>query len=165
MRETAGEVYVIGNVLEASEISLKENHIDIYKSLSAPATVTQIEELRIKCFSGTALPSDLVDLYKWHNGQSGSGPFNPKDNRTFLPIADVIDSWTFLNDPMEDILEPISKSWIPLLHNGAGDYLMLETQGNNEGKILAYWHDDIARSIEWNSLCEWVDNLLCVVQS
>jgi len=44
---------------------------------------------------------------------------------------------------MEDIAEPLSKPWIPILYNGAGDYVMYESEGSNKCKLICYLHDDV----------------------
>lgn len=47
-----------------------------------------------------------------------------------------------------------------MLYNGAGDYLMYEAKGHNKGKLLAYWHDDERRNVEYQSLREWAQQVL-----
>ena len=144
------------NELETLEILLKNNFKDVYDSLQPGASEKQIAKLVEICLRGNSIPDDLFILYRWHDGQTGYGSLNQNDNRTFMPIKEVIDTWSFLNDPMEDICEPISKSWLPITDNGGGDHLVYETEGTNKGKILAYWHDDECRSVEYNSLKEWI---------
>ena len=58
---------------------------------------------------------------------------------------------------MEDILEPISKEWIPIPYNGAGDYLMYDL---SQGSILCYWHDNESRPVQSKNLTEWLLDIL-----
>jgi cell wall assembly regulator SMI1 len=162
---TIREAIMLEDILEKIDVSLKENFTEVYDSLMPGATEIQLNLLEKKCFGGNTVPEDLKLLYKWHNGQTGYCSLNQDDNRTFLPIEEVIDNWEFLNDPMEDILEPISKSWIPITYNGAGDHLVYETQGDKMGKIINYWHDDEDRSIESESLVEWAKDVLNAAKS
>ena len=139
--------------------ALENNYAEVFKSLRPGATNDELKLLS-KCFSNNGIPDEIVALYKWHNGQAGSSSLNQNDNRTFLPINEVIDAWEFLNDPMEDILEPISRSWVPILYNGAGDYIMYVTEGDNKGKLISYWHDDESRNVVFESLGRWVKDVL-----
>jgi len=156
---------MINDILEQLDSSLKDNYSDVFESLQPGASEEELKTLKEKCFEGKDLPEDLVSLYKWHNGQTGFDSLNQNDNRTFLPILEVIDTWEFLNDPMEDILEPISRSWIPITHNGAGDYLVYETEGENAGKIIEYWHDDEGRDVEYDGIKAWITAALEVSKS
>jgi hypothetical protein len=62
-------------------------------------------------------------------------------------------------------LEPISKSWIPFADNGGGDYLVYEiAAGDNQGKILNYWHNDVQRPIASESLLAWAQAVLNAAQ-
>ncbi len=151
---------MLKDILKNIDISLKENYKAVYDSLEPGATDEQLSTLKEKCFVGNAIPKDLELLYKWHNGQTGFLYLNQNDNRTFLPIEEVIDNWEFLNDPIEDVLEPISKSWIPFTYNGSGDHLVYETKGDNVGTIINYWHDDEERPMEYKSLLDWAQGVL-----
>jgi cell wall assembly regulator SMI1 len=145
--------------LENIDKSLEKNFKDVFESLRSGATDEEIELLK-KCFTDQKIPEEIISLYKWHNGQDGSFSLNQNDNRSFLPISEVIDSWEFLNDTLEEIQEPILKSWLPILYNGAGDYIMYEIEGHNKGKLISFWHDDEGRDIEYENLDEWAKEVL-----
>ncbi|MFM2478686.1 SMI1/KNR4 family protein [Celerinatantimonas sp. MCCC 1A17872] len=148
------------DTLEKIDQALQNNFYKAYESLQPGATDDELTLLKV-CFSSNQVPEEIVLLYKWHNGQLGSYSLNQKDNRTFLPIDEVVSSWEFLNDPMEDISEPFSKTWVPILYNGAGDYLMYETEGADKGKILSYWHDSERREVVYKNLKEFEQEVLC----
>lgn len=135
------------------------NFKKVYQSLLPSATGLELELLS-QCFPGNELPHNIVALYQWHNGQTGSFSLNQRDNRTFLPVEEVVSSWQFLNDPMEDISEPLSRSWIPILYNGAGDYLMYESQGINKSRLISYWHDSERRDLVHENLEAWAQEVL-----
>jgi cell wall assembly regulator SMI1 len=152
-------------VLHDIEAALAKNFEAVFASLGQSATDEALNQLQEKCFGGDTIPEDFKQLYQWHNGQSGYGSLNQADNYTFMPIDAVIAAWEFLNDPMEEVLEPISQSWIPFADNGAGDYLVYEiAAGDNQGKVLNYWHDDVQRPIASESLLAWAQSVLNAAQ-
>jgi cell wall assembly regulator SMI1 len=156
---------MIGAVLHDIDAALANNFAGVFARLGQSATDETLNRLQEKCFGGEAIPADFQQLYQWHNGQSGSGALNQADNYAFMPIDAVIEAWEFLNDPMEEPLEPISKSWIPFADNGGGDYRVYEiATGNNQGKILNYWHDDVQRPIVSESLLAWAQAVLSSAQ-
>lgn len=133
---------------------LSLHHREIFETLQPPASQETFDLFKSICLDGQDIPDDLQVLYSWHNGQKTNyESLNPSDNRTFLPLEEVIDSWKFLNDPEEDILEPISRSWIPITHNGAGDYLMYNL---DNGTLLNYWHDWEDRSVDYRNIHAWL---------
>ena len=151
---------MLQDTLKRIDVELEANYPEVFNSLNSGATPEQLQQLKDVCFKGGDVPEELEALYKWHNGQNGYGSLNQDENRTFMPIEEVTGAWSFLNNPMEDVLEPISETWIPFTDNGAGDHLMLETSGDNTGSIITYWHDDEARSIYSTSLAEWAEKVL-----
>ncbi len=146
---------MVRDILDEIDTLLAKNYKHVFDSLQVGATESALELLKIKCFSGEQVPQDLLTLYKWHNGQNGHYSLNQEDNKTLLSISEVIETWEFLNDPMEDILEPWSKSWIPILYNGAGDYVVYESEGIQTGKLISYWHDDEERVVEFENLLRY----------
>ena len=106
------------------------------------------------------LPADLVALVTWHDGQEWNSPLSRKDNRRLLSVREILDEHSFFGDPMSDFLMPWSTSWIPVLTNDAGDFLVYETQGPLAGALLHYWHDDPSRSVAHPSLIHWAEGLL-----
>ena len=152
---------MICRILEDIEASLKQNFEEVYLSLRPGITESELNSFADRCLAGRSIPSDLADLYRWHNGQNSNFSLNQNDNRTFLPIEDAIDAWEFLNDPMQDILQPISKDWIPFAYNGAGDYLMYDL---SSGSVLCYWHDDVDRPLESKNLTDWLSAVLAAAK-
>lgn len=109
---------------------------------------------------GKALPSELETLLKWHNGQEWNSLLSKEDNRRLMTASEIINAWQFFNDPMSDFMEPWSTSWVPILTNDSGDYIVYETEGKNAGKLLAYWHDWENRSVQNESVLVWAQGLL-----
>jgi cell wall assembly regulator SMI1 len=116
--------------------------------------------LRDTFFEGKDLPEDLATFFRWHDGQSGFQSLSPLDNRMLMSIDDVIDTWSFLSSPDEDIQQPWNIAWIPILANGAGDYVVYVASGDMKGQLLNYWHDDVDRTMAFSSLESWAQKVL-----
>lgn len=121
---------------------------------------------------GVTLPEQMKDFYRIHNGQEwdlGAEPF--ARNLTLSPISQIIDNWQFLQDEFdpEDLEADIDNEikpflwnakWIPIAYNGGGDYLCIDTDPSEEGvtgQVLYHWHDWGNRSVEANSLFEFIE--------
>ncbi|MEZ6035584.1 MAG: SMI1/KNR4 family protein [Planctomycetaceae bacterium] len=55
------------------------------------------------------------------------------------------------------------RGWVPFLANGSGDHLCVDLaaeDGGNPGQLIAFWHDDEERDIEYPSLADWLRELV-----
>lgn len=147
-------------LLQQLDTALEAKSKTVFDTLQPGADDNELQRLRETCFADSDIPTDLAALYRWHNGQANHVSLAPDSNRIFLSIQKAIEAWSFLNDPQEDIDAPPSPSWIPVLYNGAGDYLMFETRSEGQGKLIGWWHDDEDRDVEYESLEEWVREML-----
>jgi cell wall assembly regulator SMI1 len=151
------------SVLRKIDEKLKENYRKVYSTLNLPAIDGEIKKLSELVFRGKALPFEIETLFRWHNGQHDIEPIEPDTNLTLLPIDQLIESWDVNNDP--EAMKPWSHSWIPLIENGAGDYLVYESaEGPTRGILLRYWHDSKDRPLEYKSLQDWAEHLLAKLQ-
>lgn len=128
--------------------------------LRPAASPDALAQVRAIFFHGQDLPEDLEAFFRWHDGQIGYASLSPLDNRMVMCVDDVIQTWRFLSDPDEDIQQPWAKCWIPILANGAGDYIVYVASGEMQGQLLGYWHDDSDRSREFSSLESWAQQVL-----
>jgi len=152
------------SLLQKMDAGLEAHHPAAWDTLQAPAHETELEALGATCLEDRALPAQLAILYRWHNGQTGFRSLSEEDNRIFLPISRTIAAWQFLrNEP--DLKDRPPRSRLPVFANGAGDYLMLETEGENEGKLIGWFHDDDRRPTEYASIQDWTENLLEAIYS
>jgi hypothetical protein len=69
-------------------------------------------------------------------------------------------SGPFFKDPKSDFQKPWLESWLPVLTNGAGDFVVYETQGSPRGQLITYWHDEPRRTTAHPSLRAWAEKLL-----
>lgn len=129
--------------------------------------------VRAEARLGRTLPASLRTLYGIADGQT-EGSATLLDAFSWMPLDEVLDRSEFLNDffpdgrneedpdhaPM-DVAPGIKPSWwwphwLPIMTNGAGDYLCLDLDpapGGHSGQVIAYYHDEtyrllIAPSIE-----------------
>lgn len=148
------------DTMRAIDRALAKTHPDVFDTLRPGATDEALERLRRQCFGVKALPQELELLFRWHDGQEEDGVVIYDENRTFLPIEQVVEFHRFLADPEADILRPYLPSWIPLTWNGAGDHLVYVSSGEDAGALWGYWHDDPDQGVEYDTLQEWLDEVL-----
>lgn len=133
---------------------------DVLATLAAPAPADDLRALTDTLPGLAALPADLLSLFTWHDGQAWNSRLNPNDNRRLLSVKEIIEERAFFADPMSDFLEPWSHSWVPILTNDSGDFVVYETAGESAGQLIHYWHDDPARRQAYASLVDWAQELL-----
>jgi predicted DNA-binding WGR domain protein/cell wall assembly regulator SMI1 len=121
-----------------------------HAKLRAGATEADLAGLAKHVFGGASLPADLRIWFGWHDGQEGTTGIVPDQNRTLLSVQQAMEAWKFLGAESE---LPWKPSWLPLMENGAGDYVVYDEQG----RLLSYWHDDEDRPIENKSLLAWAE--------
>jgi hypothetical protein len=127
--------------------------------LKPGADKTDLLTLSEVVLGGAPIPPDLETWFRWHNGQENYDSPSPDDSFTLLSIQQAIDAWRFLCDPEEEIQKPWQSSWLPLFYNFGGDYVVLETQGEQRGMLLGYWHDSRSRKVRHRSLSDWARKL------
>lgn len=120
-------------------------------SLGNPAQARVLDDLG-QALGLDAVPNDLRTLFGWHNGQVPNAP-PIEGNRVLLSVEAAVEAWRFLNDPQEDHPNPVDRNWLPILYNGAGDYVVFETVTH---QLLEYWHDESSTAVAWPNLAAWV---------
>ena len=125
-----------------------------------------------------ALPDALQQLYLWRNGQAqGSRPvFGDAHARyTFLSLQEVQAAHANLNEISAELeAEGLSgrdtwwrPAWIPFLEAG-GDHLCVDTAGTlggAAGQVIAFFHDDSSRVIDYPSLDQWLETFVASLEA
>lgn len=143
---------------------LSENRADYYSSLLPGATDEEFSSLEDQL--SLSLPDDLRALYRWRNGQHPSEFASFQDNRMFLSLRQISETKDTLDGMIGyDFDDPKwwRRGWIPFLSNGGGDYLCVDVSaedGGAPGQLIAFWHDDGDREVEFSSLTEWLGALV-----
>lgn len=146
---------MLGAYLENIDRAAAAKAPEVAAGLRAGAGDQELALLRRTIFGQQAIPEDLEAFFRWHNGQEGYRSLSPMDNRMLMSIEDALNTWSFLSDPTEDIQQPWEQSWVPILANGAGDYIVYVASGATKGALLGYWHDADDRRVEFPSLEAW----------
>ncbi len=84
--------------------------------------LTEIIETNLRI----VMPSDLLELFKWHNGQGNQNIFGKKYNKFLLSIEQVLKIWMFFNDEQSEFLAPYQPHWLPILGDAFGNYVMYD---------------------------------------
>ena len=145
-------------------MSLAKKLAEIGQAEAAPTFLAPAGELDLQRLDqavqdavGLEVPEDLTTLYLWHNGQASDQRLIPDETFRLLPITEALRNWGFFLDPESEYLEPYSPTWFPLIGNGNSDYLVYDLEN---GRLIAYWHDDPDRDVEHPSLEDWADALV-----
>jgi cell wall assembly regulator SMI1 len=140
------------------EMWLRQHAPHILDSLNAGASEDEIKALQMRF--GAALPKELVDFYRVHNGQpeNSSGLFY---GLQFLPIADVLmnhESWSELVDMNEEFEENMESypdgvikklyanpGWLPVTHDYGGNHIGVDLDPDWKGvpgQVIIFGRDE-----------------------
>ena len=142
---------------------LEEKIPQFKKTFNPPATESDFEEL--ETVIGVKLPEEFKTFYRWHNGQNRSPyvAFHVETHEILMPIADIIEWYDELSGQLDtgDIEENRwRKIWVPFTDNGSGDSTCIDVSEENFGQIVIQdgWDDEV--KVIFNSLSEWLEDLL-----
>lgn len=111
------------------------------------------------------LPADLRALYQWKNGQHDSCFDAFVNNSTFVPLEEALDTAAELTSMIGTDFETENwwnAQWIPIFHNGGGDYICYDLGGaftGNHGQLIEFWHADSDRNVIAPSLNAFLSQL------
>jgi cell wall assembly regulator SMI1 len=148
--------------LRALEQLLASRRPEALRELAKGASNAGLAKLSQRVFAGEPVPAELETWFRWHDGQKGTTPPNPEDNRTLLSINEAIRAYQFWRDEAQSDQPAWPASWVPLFENGAGDYVVYDCSAAGAGALVAFWHDERgywqkprARWRAWKSLAAW----------
>ncbi|WP_371171481.1 SMI1/KNR4 family protein [Aliiroseovarius sp. 2305UL8-7] len=147
----------VPNLLSELELLLEAKRPALMESFRPPVSVDEIASLENKY--RIVLPDAVKALYLWHDGQDPVRFETFVNNMTLQPLSEVFETKAELDGmigydfTLENWWNP---AWLPLFHNGGGDYLVIDLQGVHTGdanQILRVYHDweyrpIIARDLE-----------------
>jgi cell wall assembly regulator SMI1 len=143
---------------------------DILADLNPPASPEALSDTEARI--GRELPEDVRATFQIHDGQRGSAPWSFPEWK-LLPIRFVAQELDVLRELRADGVfdhavaraeGPVhatwwSQAWIPLLANGYGDYLCVDVdppEGGRIGQLLQYWGRHETREVVAPSLRAWL---------
>ena len=124
---------------------------EYYLSLKKPLDDNEIDSLEEKY--KIKIPSDLRILYKWKNGQDDNCYDAFVNNSTFIPLDQALETATENNSMIGldfEIENWWNEKWIPIFHNGGGDYICYDFGGlftGQQGQLIEFWHADNDRNV------------------
>jgi cell wall assembly regulator SMI1 len=154
---------------------LRDNAPQVLGTLNPGATMEQIEE--IETALAVALPSDMKESYRIHNGQS----VNPVDGSVFglidgcevLSLESLVEVWAGWKQLLEQgtfkgiqsepsgPVQPLwwSNLWVPVTDDGHGNNYCVDLNpapGGSVGQIISVLHDDPHRTVLAPSFRHWL---------
>jgi cell wall assembly regulator SMI1 len=143
---------------------LAANRPDYYARLQPGAT-----EETLAAFEGRfalELPQTFRDLYQWRNGQEAACFASFQDNRMFSSLEEIVETKDMLDGMIGYDFEDARwwrRGWVPFLSNRGGDHLCLDLvaeDGGQPGQLVAFWHDEADRAVEYASIDRWLEALV-----
>ena len=163
------------DLLKKLEKWLKQYAPGRYRSLLPGATPKELKACEAAL--GLRLPAALRELYRWRNGQGQRGGyfFDAQGPYSFMPLQQVQEVHANLSEILGELEgEGASgrdtwwhRGWVPFLGAG-GDCLCVDTQGTlggAAGQVIAFFHDDSARVIEYPSLRNWLETFVVSLEA
>lgn len=138
---------------------VRMTHPGRHPLLNPPVAMDVISET--EAIMHRRLPSDILDLYSAHDGQSAGSP-NLYVNQRWMPLEEVRDAWIALCSKHRMVsLEPESEFigkamprvwspyWLPLFGSEAGDHYCVDHDplSSDVGRIIWYLHDQPRRDV------------------
>lgn len=123
----------------------------LFAKLNDPLTTADIRSLEEKY--QVTIPEPVQQLYQWRNGQDPNFTEAFVNNSLFIPLEEALDT-ALENTGMIgydfEIENWWHKDWLPLFHNGGGDYICYDAGGlftHQPGQLIAFWHADNDRDV------------------
>ncbi|WP_300600517.1 SMI1/KNR4 family protein [Niabella sp.] len=108
---------------------------------------------------------EIRALYQWKNGQQERSFDTFVNNTTFLPLQEALETANTLSGMIGfdfRIKNWWNEAWLPIFHNGGGDYICFDADGiftGQQGQLLEFWHADNNRNIIAPSLKAFLQSL------
>ena len=158
---------------------LTEHFPSMLETLNEGATQQDFDKLQT--ILGKILPTDVIEFYSIHNGQTFTHLCLFNGDR-LLSIEEIIKEWETWSSVLPTInanlIEifgiPVGSSpevgikddwwnpcWIPITSDGTGDNYCMDldpTKEGSSGQIIRMTHDMPERELIANSLRKWIDN-------
>ena len=141
----------MNEILQKLDKRLATLRPEFYESLQHPLNDNEIDRLEEKY--KIKIPVKLRTLYKWKNGQVDNCYDAFVNNSTFLALDQALDTAvenTYMIGSDFEIENWWNEKWIPIFHNGGGDYICYDPGGlftGQQGQLIEFWHADNDRNV------------------
>jgi cell wall assembly regulator SMI1 len=130
---------------------LRTQRPGLFAKLNPPLTVEYIHALEENY--NVSIPEPVQQLYRWRNGQAPNFMEAFVNNSMFIPLEEAlniaIENTGMIGYDFE-IENWWNKDWLPLFHNGGGDYICYDAGGlftHQPGQLIEFWHADNDRDV------------------
>lgn len=136
---------------------------EYYQMLKEPLNIRRIYYLQKKY--KVKVPADIKALYKWKNGQLEDCYDAFVNNAMFIPLSEALETaaeFTAMIGSDFDQENWWHNQWIPLFHNGGGDYICYDCGGlftGQAGQLIVFRHDVPDRHVIAPTLSSFVSKL------
>lgn len=143
--------------------NIKENRPHYYQKLNNGLSENEIDQLEEQY--DIELPQDIKELYQWKNGQEMLCFDAFVNNSMFTPLEQVLKTNKKLSQMIGNDFEIENwwnKNWLPIFHNGGGDYICYDIDGifnGQKGQILLFLHDSNIRTVLTYDLKTFIQKL------
>ena len=149
--------------IQQLDVLLSTVRSEFYQYLKDPLDEKQVEVLEAQY--QLKLPADLLALYAWKNGQDDDCFEAFVNNAAFIPLEEALDiakQNTSMIGLDFDVENWWNEKWIPIFHNGGGDYICYDMGGlftGQKGQLIEFWHADNDRNVIAPSLGSFLEKL------
>ena len=151
----------------------------VLKTFNPGVTQADIDEL--ESLIGYALPENLKEFYRIHNGQDTGKVFNSAiietETEGLMPFSKIMSEWQLFQQLNRDYPTAVSESdaatgikplywnplWIPLIGDGAGNVYCMDLDPapeGSKGQIIFRDHAGPVYKLVAQSLEEWIDDYI-----
>lgn len=160
---TCTQTQPLQNTLAEIESWLRAYRPNLYDELLPPASENQI--LVAEKTIGQKLPSELIAMYRWHNGQpaTASHCFCFLTGSYLLSLEGLCERWQIAQALVQCgqwNQNQWRSDWIPFLANSGDGVFYFKASSPDQGAIL-YKNDYVLRRgrTAWASLSDWLQTL------
>ena len=149
--------------IQQLDVLLSTVRSEFYQYLKDPLDEKQVEVLEAQY--QLKLPADLLALYAWKNGQDDDCFEAFVNNAAFIPLEEALEiakQNTSMIGLDFDVENWWNEKWIPIFHNGGGDYICYDMGGlftGQKGQLIEFWHADNDRNVIAPSLGSFLEKL------
>ncbi|MCC9062795.1 SMI1/KNR4 family protein [Flavobacterium piscisymbiosum] len=155
---------IMNELIEKLDKQLARLRPEYYQELKPSLSDLEIQNLEVQY--KIQLPDDLKTLYKWKNGQNQNCYESFVNNSMFLSLEDILSTAAELTSMIGSDFEIENwwnENWMPVFHNGGGDYICFDCEGTftgNAGQVIEYWHADEDRNVIAPNLIAFISQIV-----
>lgn len=131
-------------------------HIERLASLPSRGEPRPVDEAALRAVAeelAVALSPDVAELFRWRARHDEVGRLHADWDVELMELSHALETRRFLLDEAEGF----DATWLPVLDNGAGDYLCVSL---DDGAVRSYSHEGLPSALVWPSLLAWANDVV-----